>query len=329
MTNTIEVQAKLLHGWEAYELSAGQLKVAFIPLGGRMISLQFCQEEFFFVQAEHVGESFDFGGLTKEQIEAEKSRLGFRLWGGDKSWVAPQSKWSQAIPPLVLDAGSYKVKIQGQKISLQSPLDPETGLQICREITLHSNHKLDLKQSFYNHSEKTVEFGIWDVSQILRSLYVYIPTKMQALIPYPEEGDSEALLGQVCSTVANGWSCIRCDEPLHFKYGALPKKGQIISFKPSRSKNSFLIMERFFDVDPKAQYAHGAAIEVYNSPTMNYAEVEVHGPLQSIAPGESIQHSQTWCFREAKREEAREITSIFKAAAKVSQTHTTENKPSL
>ena len=318
MAKTIEVQAKSLHGWEACELSAGQLKIAVIPLGGRIISVQFYGEEFFFVQAEHAGETFDFGGLSKEQIETKKREFGFRLWGGDKSWVAPQAKWKQGIPPLVLDAGTYKLKVQGQKISLQSPIDPETGLQIEREITLHSDERLDLKQSFYNHSEQAVECGIWDVSQILRNIYVYIPAKVQELIPYKEEGDSESLLRQVCSPAANGWSCIRCDEALHFKYGALPKKGQIITYKPCRSKNSFLIMERFFDLDPKAPYAHGAAIEVYNSPTMNYAEVEVHGPLQSIAPGASIRHSQSWHFRQASRENIREITSKIRTAAKSS-----------
>ena len=47
MTNTIEIQAKSLHGWEACELSAAQLEIAVIPLGGRIISLKFCGKSFF------------------------------------------------------------------------------------------------------------------------------------------------------------------------------------------------------------------------------------------------------------------------------------------
>ena len=268
------------------------------------------------MQAQHAGESFDFGGFSKEEIEAKKRALGFRLWGGDKTWVAPQAKWTQAIPPLLLDAGKYGFEINGQKITLLSPLDPETGLQICREVTLYTNNQLELKQSFYNHSDKIVECAIWDVSQILRNTYVYVPVPPQAVIPYAEEGDSAALLEKVCSTVASGGTCIRCDEALHFKYGANPKKGHVITLKPCHSKNNFLIMERFFELDPKAKYAHESAIEVYNSPSMNYAEVEVHGPLQSIAPGERIEHSQKWCFREASREDIREIMPKLKAADK-------------
>ena len=309
MSHSFQVQAKNIKGWEACELSADDLKLSVIPLGGRIISLEFLGEEFFFIQEEHAGESFDFHGFSKEQIEIKKKELGFRLWGGDKTWVAPQKKWSQKIPPLALDGGSYQREIRGASLILRSPLDPETGLQICREITIEKGNRLELKQSFYNHSQEVIEYGIWNVSQILRELHVYIPVSPEKIISYADEGDSEALLKEVCAPLGNGWTSIRCDEPLHFKYGALPQKGRILSLKPYRSKNSFLVMERLFDLEPKASYAHGASVEVYNSPTMNYAEVEVHAPLQRLSPGEKSEHFQSWHFRKANRDEIRKILS--------------------
>ena len=308
MEKFIKVIGKDIHNWKAYELSADKLKIGVIPLGGRIISLEFCGEEFFFVQEEHAGDKFDFTNLSVEELEERKKVMGFRLWGGDKTWVAPQSKWRLDIPPLVLDAGWYDVELQGQRIKLRSPLDPETGLQISREITLHINNELELKQIFYNHSDKDIEWGIWDVSQILRNIYVCIPVEVDKIVPYPEEGDSVKMLDKLVHSGEGDWTSIHCNAPIHFKYGAIPNRGHILTFKKSKLKNNFLIMERTFNLSPDAKYAHDVVVEVYNSPTMNYSEVEVHAPLQTIAPGKSVEYSQTWRFRKATREDIRKIT---------------------
>ncbi len=313
MSSQVRIQSITAHGWDAYELNVGNLSVIFAPsIGGRIISLKFCKEEFLFVQKDHAGETFSHDelgttGMTQEELDAKKRTMGFRVWGGDKTWVAPQANWREAIPPLSLDAGKYKIEIQGTKVYMQSPIDPETGLQITREIILHANNRLELKQGLHNRSKTIISCGIWDVTQILRNIYVYVPVLTKEIIPYPEEGNSVDLLGEIISSASEKWSRIRCDEAVHFKYGAKPKEGRIITLKPSTKKNGFLIMERFFSVDNQAKYAHNAIVEVYNSPNMSYAEVEVHAPFQKLQPDESTYHNQEWNFRHIERENLRDI----------------------
>ncbi|MGA8163440.1 MAG: hypothetical protein WB791_00255 [Waddliaceae bacterium] len=98
-----------------------------------------------FVQKEHVGETFSFDHVT--DLRAEKRRLSFRLWGGDKTWVSPQSAWREAIPPLELDAGAHDAKSEGASIVMQSPRCRETGLRIIRRVTLLDEGKVLLDQT--------------------------------------------------------------------------------------------------------------------------------------------------------------------------------------
>ncbi len=302
-------------GWEAYEMRSGPLSLSLVPaLGGRIMSLQFHGEEFFFVQEEHAGELFDFSRNLQE-LDRAKRAMGFRVWGGDKTWVAPQKAWRKAIPPLTLDAGRYEIVFQAQekKVQMQSALDPETGLQILRELRFLSERELELKQSFYNGSNSKKKWGIWNVSQILRNIYVHVPVEAKELRPYPEEGDSEKLHKLVIKPSQHAWSRIQCEDALHFKYGARVPIGHLAIFKSSKKRSAFLVMERFFSVEPEAPYAHDAIVEVYNSPSMNYAEVEVHAPIHEIAPGQTISHSQRWRFSRVTKERMQLLAELPKS----------------
>ena len=318
-----------LYGWDTYRLSSERIQLAIAPaIGGRIISLKFDEEEWLFVQEEHLGETFDFSKV--KDWAREKELLGFRLWGGDKTWVAPQKEWLSSIPPLTLDAGPYQCEplkipytsphkstsenpnenLSATGIVLKSSMDPETGLQIVRKITLREDHSVLLSQSFSNLSSKTVSKGIWNVTQILRDIFVYLPVSCEKIISYPDEGDSQGLKKEMVEPIGKHWSRIRCDSPCHFKYGAslssfsdsptVPseKEGRLLTAKPSRRKKDFLVMDRLFSVTCNAPYAHESAmVEVYNSPTMDYAEAEVHSPLYKIEPCQTVEHSQLWKWK--------------------------------
>ena len=40
-------------------------------------------------------------------------QLGFVLWGGDKTWLAPQDRWTDGDPFLDLDSGAYDCRLTG------------------------------------------------------------------------------------------------------------------------------------------------------------------------------------------------------------------------
>ena len=212
------------------------------------------------------------------------------MWGGDKTWVAPQSEWWDKIPPLDLDAGQYKADIIGSTIKMTSPLCRETGIRIIRETTLNDDGSIHLEQTFQNGSDKSIMRGIWDVTQLLRPFDVYLPAQPKQIRAYRDEGlveDAESKKSQF-----NHWVKITCDDATQFKLGGFINQGKMIALR--KCKEDYLCFERTFTIDNKASYAHDAIAEVYNSPTYNYLEIEVHAPLIQLAEGEQTSHRQIW-----------------------------------
>jgi hypothetical protein len=285
MVELTETEAR---GWPAFRLAAGDVSLAVAPsIGGRIVSLTHRGEELLFAQPEHKGEVLDLEAV--DDLRAFKRELGFRLWGGDKTWVSPQSEWWEDIPPLDLDAGRYELRLEDAAVEMSSEVCRETGLRIVRRIALHDDGEVVLDQALRNEGETEARRGIWDVTQCLRPFEVHLP--VEQLRPYPEEGDSVALLPEVVSR-DGGWAGVECSAPLHFKFGGLPGEGKLVALR--RVGGETLAFARKFEADPSADYAHAAAVEIYNSPRYDYLEIEVHAPLQPIAPGGSVSHRQRW-----------------------------------
>lgn len=287
---TVRIREGTHFGWKCLFLEAGNISVGVAPeIGGRIISFNFNRFELLFVQDEHAGETFDFSGTV--DLRAKKLELGHRLWGGDKTWVAPQSAWGEGVPPLELDAGRYEAKRGNNFIFMRSPICRETGLRIERKVSLNDDGVLWLEESFINESNKPMRRGIWNVTQCVRPLDVYLPVHKNELRAYREEGNSVELFCEVVFA-ENDWSVVKCREALHFKYGGIAKKGIIFAVRGlNRSK---LVFAKFFETDPMANYAHGSSVEVYNSPTYNYLEIEVHAPIMELGPGEKQTQRQKW-----------------------------------
>jgi len=60
-----------------------------------------------------------------------------------------------------------------------------------------------------------------------------------------------------------------------------------------RVQGETLAFVRYFFNDPDEMYAHGASVEVYNSPQYDYLEIEVHAPLIKLLPA-ATRPSQVW-----------------------------------
>lgn len=288
----IFVNKKDIYGWPGYSAKAGDIELGVVPdLGGRIMSLKFQSEELFFVQPRRQGEVFDFG--TRD-LRAEKKKMGFRVWGGDKTWVAPEKEWWEKIPPLELDAGRYQAQLQGHSISMQSPVCRETGLRLTRAITLQANGAIELEQSITNESSSPSRWGLWNVTQILRPFDVYLPARLAQVRLYDEPSYRDCRRSDYL-TELRPWVKVSCRDACHFKFGAMLDQGLSVLIKPLRQ--GWLALARSFSVDARAVYAHKAMAEIYNSPVHPYAEVEVHGPYVSLKLRESSMHRQTWTMR--------------------------------
>ena len=288
------IEQNIIYGWKGHSLKHDDIILtAIAELGGRIISLKFHGIELMFVQKDHTGETFDFSSNSAE-LREEKLRMGFRLWGGDKTWIAPQSEWLEGIPPIDLDAGKYSVKTSENSISMISPICRETGLRITRMVSAHKRNSIKISQIITNHGAGSVNKGIWNVTQFLRPVSVRLPAPYEKIIACENEGESSRIKNQIVQTV-NNESEIICNHYLHYKYGVLLQNpGMVTSLIHAEGKK--IIHKRFFFSDPHLQYAHKASVEVYNSPDSNYMELEIHSPVKILSPGESLHHDQVWEF---------------------------------
>lgn len=293
---TVQITQEAIYGWEGYRLIAGDVSLGIVPqVGGRIMSLICHGQELFFVQDQYKGAVCRFEDV--KDLQQEKQRLGFRYWGGDKTWVAPQELWLGDTPPLLLDSGEYQIQLKKNGVEMTSLPCHETGLQIIRDIVIEDDQTIVLNQTFRNISSAAVKWGIWNVTQILRPFAVYLPAKKQQIRVYKGEDLIEDVGYKM--SIDDDWLKVVCDDNTCFKVGGMIDQGVILALRHSSINNQkkqgqTIALVRSFDIAANGAYAHDAIAEVYNSAQYNYLEVEVHAPIQALQPDEEYSHSQVW-----------------------------------
>jgi hypothetical protein len=72
----------------------------------------------------------------------------------------------------------------------------------------------------------------------------------------------------------------------------MPSRGEInIIFDEADQR---ICWTKKFSFKLKAVYAHQSVVEVFNSSSHPYAEIELHDPFQVLGPQESARMEQTW-----------------------------------
>jgi Domain of unknown function (DUF4380) len=153
------------HTEKAFKTLENQWLRLFIAphLGGRLMQLEMADYPFFFVNP-----------LLKD-IEPNATRLGengtWLNYGGEKIWVAPQGWHSSELwpgpPDPILDGGIFDVQEDENGITLTSPYDAHTGLQISRTVTLVEDAaEIQIRVRFENQSQIPRKWAIWPVCQV-------------------------------------------------------------------------------------------------------------------------------------------------------------------
>lgn len=280
-----------VRGRPGLRAAAGGVEVGVVPgVGGRIASLRLDGEEVLFVEARRWAAPFDAAAVRDRDLEAAKRALGFPLWGGDKTWVSPQTAWRGGTPPLDLDSGAYEARVEGAAVLLTSPLCRETGVRITRRIEVRPGGAIALEETIRNEGAAPAERGVWNVTQVGQPFDVFLPVPPEGLRTYEEEG-SEAVVRRLVRAEGR-WTRIACDAAVRFKVGATPAEGLVVALR--RDGAGTLALVRRFEVRPGARYAHGASVEVFHQSFHPYLEIEAHAPFAPIPPGGSTTLRQTW-----------------------------------
>lgn len=284
-------------GWDACHLERGPLTLILVPqVGGRIMGMLWRGHDLSFTQPEREGRVEDLSGTR--DLRRAKHETGFPLWGGDKTWLAPQTRWTDGVPFLDLDSGPYDLSVEEEKpdvvrVRMRSQVCRETGIQITRTVFVFAeSNEWIVTHRLMNRSPATVKWGIWDVSMVLRPGKVYLPRRETS--PYPggvktflEEGRSAEIRGTVLTELGS-LAVIDCRESGKFKFGVDPVDGWMLGVIEVNGLG-LVGFRKQVPVYLDRAYGHGCIAEVYNSDRYPYFEMEIHGPVIPLRPGESFE----------------------------------------
>ena len=160
------------HGWEAYFLANDLIRLVAVPdIGGRIMAYDLGPYPYLYVERPLAGKLF-----SPEENAGDGSLAAWKNYGGDKTWPSPQGwetdqQW-HGPPDPVLDTGRYTVDeftTDGQQavLSMTSPPDPRTGVQITRRFTVRqATTRVTLEIQFKNVTDAPIRWSIWDVLQL-------------------------------------------------------------------------------------------------------------------------------------------------------------------
>jgi hypothetical protein len=284
-----------VYGWSGYEIMCHDLVLGLVPaLGGRIMSLKFRGEELFYVPEQGRGSLPQLPAGDIADLAAFKRGFGFPIFGGDKTWVAPEKEWLEKTPSVDLDAGAYAYEEDGGASVMISPVCRETGLQIVRRVGALATGDIVLVETLRNRNAHAVTKGIWNVTQILRPFEAHLPAEPAQVRSYYHEDPTLPDPGIVPSK-KGAMAVVPCEAPVCFKFGAMLREGRVMVHKPAHQGP--VVMTRVFNIAPNKAYAHRSMAEVFNSAQHPYGEIEVHSPLSLIPAGGEISMTQFWRVR--------------------------------
>jgi hypothetical protein len=295
--------------WPAVSLRDGDLELFVVPsIGGRLMGMRYRGEELNFVNAS-------LAGRVPTDDPDEWAELcgewAFPLWGGGKTWVAPESRWPDGVPHRDLDSGAYKVlktwsDERSMGIELESPICEQSGLQIFRRITLEAGtSSWSTLHRLTNRGSIARECGIWDVLMLNR------PARVDVTVDSTAYGVRDVVaqiagkgpIADLCETdivrLQGAELQVECDRAVEFKLGIAHATGDVCVTWPAaegaRTGETSRRYRRQSAVVADAEYAHGTAVEVFNAPSLPYFEVETHAPLARLKAEQSVDYTiQEW-----------------------------------
>lgn len=294
----ITLQTADYNGWQdALWMEHGALALILVPdAGGRIMGLRWQNKDLYWMNDALAGKPVDV--LQMENPKLDKLSTGFLLWGGDKTWLAPQDRWNGGLPFLDLDSGAYKADILEQSadqisIRMMSPICRETEVQVTRFVKLDATeNRWVITHRIQNFGNQAVYWGAWGNSMVRRPATVFLPVRSDSIFPngvktFSEEGDAITARSKVVSAL-DDYAIVACSEPIKFKYGVDSGQGEILAVLPLDDGSCLGYVKQFPTYHPEP-YGHQCVAEVFNAEEYPYLELEIHGPVRALNPGDRFE----------------------------------------
>ena len=267
----ITVRTETYEGWTGcFRVSNGLVDLVVVPQIGRIMR---------------------FGAVGQRNLLWEGERKngeppdnsGWKNWGGDKVWPAPQDSWGWP-PETEYDGATWNVTAVQNGVHMQSTSkSAKLGLRFERTILLKQGSKeASIQNTLINDSGIAVRHGVWEICQVDNPESCLLPTWKSSKQPTGWHAFSADNRGEFVSEL-DGELTIKRDAKTGWKYGSGSPKGYVSANFPGFS------ITLKTKVDARAEYAdQGSALQVFTSPDpWKYVELELTGPLTSLKPGQS------------------------------------------
>jgi len=307
-------------GWDAVELANPSLRTVVVPdVGGRLLQLWLGDHPFLFVNRRLHGKLF-----SPEENQGDGTIASWKNYGGNKTWPAPQGwdgphQWAGPPDP-VLDSGRFTVTAsEPGRVVVQSPPDPRSGLQITRQVTLDPlAARLSLAREMRNVSHRPVRWSLWDVTQLAcgqidaagrddvrPGCRIYLPVSVSGegySVLYGPEDSPQFRLAEPGLLVVDYAAALG-------KIGADDRAGWVAFADADGDGDGDWVLAHQFAYHEGLEYPDGGvSVEVwthgpgvasgvdFSAPHLRdfFMEMEVLGPLVSLAPGASARETITW-----------------------------------
>ena len=268
----------------AYKLSNGAVDAIVVPEIGRVMSFG------------KTGGPNLIWNAPSEKI----AKTGWKNYGGDKTWLAPQSNWKQFHgadnwpPDAAFDGQAQKPDVlTGGKLQLTTPLSP-TGIRIVRTMYFDEDGEFVIEQTARKESGAPVKASLWNVTQVVPGQAVFAPVNPNSTYPngiYVWDGKTVAN----AESVAPGLIKI-----VPSADGNTPKIGFDAPVAALASMHDGVAWLQKSD-RPDGEYPDGKngvgfPLETYinGTPETYYQELEFLGPLQELKIGDSQTKTVRW-----------------------------------
>lgn len=276
----VQVEHKPYEGWsDAYWVSNDTVEIVVVPAIGRVMRYARLND------VAHTNLLWENVSLTPSSAPKRGQWMNY---GGDKVWVAPQTRDSWPPDPKV-DPGPYQVEVLPNGVKLTGPSDDPKHVRITRQITLGETGS---KVSFVNMLQNLGDarkMCPWQVTQLDNPEVVILGYRM-----------SDA---QQAGYYNYGYKV----DPKHFehkgdeilltrdpqqsrKFGACALDGEIRAIKGG------VVFHIVQQLAPGAKYPdHNSPQQVYlSADPLAYAELEQVGPLESMETDEVAIQQVQW-----------------------------------
>ncbi len=297
----ISVHPVNYHGWPgSYILSNGRVEAAVVPAVGRVMQFRFA--------GESDGPFWENRALDGKAPDPQAREWG--NFGGDKTWPAPQASWPKITPrswppPPGFDSMPVAAEVNGNGVTLVSPVDPFFGIRTHRRIRLEpAKAVMTIVTTYEKVSGDPQQAAVWIITQFQEPAGVFIPVpKVSKSAPGYTVVSKEAPPGL---KVENDLLSLTRDPRTAHKIGNDAGTLLWVGEKTAVRIDAPRLPDR--------EYTHsGNSAEVYTNPDpLPYVELELLGPLHTMKSGDRISQTNTYTlFRRTEASAGAEARKIL------------------